>query len=74
MPRLTAGDVVILPNLRRTVENRRFSRRTQEYQIKDSHRILGHCLPCRALGECGDRPADLGHESHLEGALRHVVE
>ena len=35
------GKLVILPNLRRTVENRKFSRSKHEYQIKASHRFLG---------------------------------
>ena len=39
--RQNAGKLVILPNLRRTVENRKFSRSKQEYQIKASHRFLG---------------------------------
>ena len=39
--RQNAGKLVILPNLRRTVENRKFSRRKQECQIKASHRFLG---------------------------------
>ena len=34
-------------------------------------RYLGNYLSCHALG---DRLADVGHESRLEGALRHVVE
>ena len=33
--------MVILSNVRRTVENRKFSRSKQEYQIKASHRFLG---------------------------------
>ena len=40
-----AGKLVILPNLRKTVENRRFSRSKQEYQIKASHRFLGIVYP-----------------------------
>ena len=43
--RKNAGKLVILPNLRRTVQNRRFSRRKQEYQIKASHRFLGIVYP-----------------------------
>ena len=39
--RQNAGKLVILPNLRRTVENRKFSRSKQEYQIQASHRSLG---------------------------------
>ena len=39
--RQNAGKLVILPILRRTVENRTFSRSKQEYQIKASHRFLG---------------------------------
>ena len=38
--RQNAGKLVILPNLRRTVENRKFPRRKQEYQIKAPHRFL----------------------------------
>ena len=37
--------LVILPNLRRIVENRRFSRSKQEYHIKASHRFLGIVCP-----------------------------
>ena len=36
---------MILPNLRRTFENRKFSRRKQEYLIKASHRFLGIVYP-----------------------------
>ena len=43
--RQNAGKLVILPNLRRTVENRKFSRRKQEHQIKASHRFLGTVYP-----------------------------
>ena len=43
--RQNAGKLVILPNLRRTVENRKFSRRKQEYQIKASPRFLGIVYP-----------------------------
>ena len=43
--RQNAGKLVILPNLRRTVENRKFSRSKQEYQIKASHRFLGIVYP-----------------------------
>ena len=43
--RQNAGKLVILPNLRRTVENRKFSRKKQEYQIKASHRFLGIVYP-----------------------------
>ena len=43
--RLNAGKLVILPNLRRMVENRKFSRRKQEYHIKASHRFLGIVYP-----------------------------
>ena len=43
--RQNAGKLVILPNLRRTVENRKFSRRMQEYQMKASHRFLGIVYP-----------------------------
>ena len=43
--RQNAGKLVILPNLRRTVENRKFSRSKQEYQIKASHRFLGIVCP-----------------------------
>ena len=43
--RQNAGKLVILPSLRRTVENRKFSRRKQEYQIKSSHRFLGIVYP-----------------------------
>ena len=39
------GKLVILPNLRRTVENRKFSRSKQEYQKKASHRFLGIVYP-----------------------------
>ena len=42
--RQNPGKLVILSNLRRTVENRKFSRRKQEYQIKAS----GHCVSCHA--------------------------
>ena len=38
---------MILPNLWRTVENRKFSRKKQEYQIKSSHRSLGIVYPAR---------------------------
>ena len=37
--------LVILPNHRRTVENRKFSREKQECQIKPSHRFLGFLYP-----------------------------
>ena len=40
-----AGKLVIFPNLRRTVENRGFSRSKQEYQMKASHRFLGTVCP-----------------------------
>ena len=40
-----AEKLVILPNLRRTVENRRFSRSKHEYQKKASHRLLGIVYP-----------------------------
>ena len=43
--RQIAGKLVILPNLSRTVENRKFSRSKQEYQIKASHRFLGIVYP-----------------------------
>ena len=43
--RQNAGKLVILPNLRRTVENRKFSRSKREYQIKASHRFLGIVYP-----------------------------
>ena len=43
--RQNAGKLVILPSLWRTVENRRFSRSNQEYQIKASHRFLGIVCP-----------------------------
>ena len=43
--RQNAGKLMILPNLRRTVENRKFSRSKQEYQIKASHRFLGIVHP-----------------------------
>ena len=43
--RQNAGKLVILPNLRRTVENRRFSRSKHEYQIKTSRRFLGIVYP-----------------------------
>ena len=43
--RQNAGKLVVLPNPRRTVEKRRFPRRTQEYQIKASHRYLGIICP-----------------------------
>ena len=43
--RQNAGKLLILPNLRRTVENRKFSRRKQEYQIKASHHFLGIVYP-----------------------------
>ena len=49
--RQNAGKLVILPNLRRTVENRKFSRSKQEYQIKASHRFLGIvCLAMLSMG------------------------
>ena len=37
--------LVVLPNLRRTVENRRFPRSKQECQMKVSHRFLGIVYP-----------------------------
>ena len=40
-----AVKLVVLPNLRRTVENRRFSPSQQQYQIKASHRFLGIVYP-----------------------------
>ena len=43
--RQNAGKLVILPNLRRTVENRKFSRKKQEYKIKASHSFLGIVYP-----------------------------
>ena len=43
--RQNARKLVILPTLRRTVENRQFSRSKQEYQIKASHRFLGIVYP-----------------------------
>ena len=43
--RQNAGKLVILPNLRRTVENQKFSRKKQEYQIKASHLFLGIVYP-----------------------------
>ena len=43
--RQNAGKLVILSDLRRTVENRQFSRSKQEYQIKASHRFLGIAHP-----------------------------
>ena len=43
--RQNAGKLVILPNLRRTVENRKFSTKKQEYQMKASHRFLGIVYP-----------------------------
>ena len=43
--RQNAVKLVILPNHRRTVENRKFSREKQECQIKPSHRFLGFVYP-----------------------------
>ena len=43
--RQNAGKLVILPNLQRTVENRKFSRKKQECQIMASHRFLGIVYP-----------------------------
>ena len=43
--RQNAVKLVILPNHRRTVENRKFSKEKQECQIKPSHRFLGFVYP-----------------------------
>ena len=43
--RQNAVKLVILPNHRRTVENRKFSREKQECQIKPSHCFLGFVYP-----------------------------
>ena len=43
--RQDAGKLVILPNLRRTVENRK-------YQIKGLPPLSGHCVSCHALDGC----------------------
>ena len=59
-----AGKLVILPNLRRTVENRKFSRKKQEYQIKASHRFLGIVYP--AMLSMG---AEIDQRSWLQIAL-----
>ena len=48
--RQNAGKLVILPNLRKTVENRRFSRSKQEGFPPFSV----HCVSCRALDGCGN--------------------
>ena len=72
--RQNSGKLVILRNLRRTVENRKFSRKKQEYQIKASHRFLGIVyLVMLSMGAEIDQ-RNLGCKSRLERALRNVVE
>ena len=67
-----AGKLVILPNLRRTVENRKFSRKKQEYQMRASHRFLG--IVCPAMLSMGaEIDQRIWATNRLERALRNVV-
>ena len=69
--RQNAGKLAIPPNLRRTVENRKFSRSKQESQIKASHRFLGSVYPAM-LSMGAEMISGYGHKSRLERALWNV--
>ena len=47
--RQNAGKLVILPNLRRTVENRKFSRKKAGVPDKGFPPLSGHRVSCNAL-------------------------